>query len=398
MKKNPYLIHGWDFFLPLNTYLSFVVHFDVIIVGGGLAGLTAAIHLTQEKHSVLVLEKKTYPHHKVCGEYLSNEIIPYVKKLGVPVGSSGAVQIDTLVLSTASGKSTQTKLPLGGIGISRYGLDNLFYEKAIENGAQFAFESVISISYTDDYFQVTTENKATYTSRICIGAYGKRSFLDKQLDRDFIKQKSGWLGVKAHYEFDAFPSHQVALHNFTGGYGGLSKTETGAVNFCYLASYRSFQKEKNVSDFNEKVVAKNPFLNDFLEKAIPMFSEPISIAQISFEQKKSVENHMLMCGDTAGLIHPLCGNGMAMAIHSAKLASEHIHDYLGHKDQHRAQLENAYTKDWNTAFKQRLWMGRQLQSLLLNEDLSNLALKAVSTSPALLRKLIRTTHGKPIPC
>jgi flavin-dependent dehydrogenase len=38
-----------------------------------------------------------------------------------------------------------------------------------------------------------------------------------------------------------------------------------------------------------------------------------------FQQKKKLENHILMIGDTAGLIHPLCGNGMAMAIHSAKI-------------------------------------------------------------------------------
>lgn len=372
--------------------------YDVIIVGGGLAGLTAAIHLSKEKHAVLVVEKKPYPHHKVCGEYVSNEIIPYLNKLGVPMSSSGAVLIDSLELSTASGKSVKTKLPLGGIGISRYAFDNLMYEKALENGVTFVFELATSIIYSNDSFQVTTENNTIYSSRITIGAYGKRSALDKQLQRDFIKQKSGWLGVKAHYKFDAFPENQVSLHNFTGGYGGLSKTETGAVNFCYLASYSSFQKEKNVAEFNDKVVAKNPFLHDFLEKATPIFNEPITIAQISFEQKQAVENHIIMCGDTAGLIHPLCGNGMAMAIHSAKIASAYIHRYLNHKKHTRSQMELDYAKAWNTAFKKRLWMGRQLQSLLLNEEMSNLALKALTVSPALLRRLIKTTHGKPIAC
>jgi len=368
----------------------------VIIVGGGLAGLTAAIHLSQEKHSVLVLEKKTYPHHKVCGEYVSNEIIPYLNKIGVHPNSKGAVQIDTLQLSTASGKSIKTKLALGGIGISRYSFDNLMYNKAVENGVQFIFESVTSIHYADDRFQVTTENNISYISKLAIGAYGKRSALDKQLNRNFIKQKSSWLGVKAHYKFDDFPANEVGLHNFKGGYGGLSKTETGAVNFCYLASYKSFQREKNVSNFNEKVVAKNPFLSSFLEKAIPIFDAPLTIAQISFEQKKSVENHIIMCGDTSGLIHPLCGNGMAMAIHSAKIASEYIHEYLTKRINNRELLEKSYVNKWNTVFKKRLWMGRQLQTLLLNEDLSNLALRAITTSPTLLRKLIKSTHGKSI--
>ncbi|TMM57582.1 NAD(P)/FAD-dependent oxidoreductase [Maribacter algarum] len=371
--------------------------YDVIIVGGGLAGLTAAIHLSQEKHSVLVLEKKTYPHHKVCGEYVSNEIIPYLNALGVPMDSSKAVQIDNLTLSTVSGKWTQTQLPLGGIGISRYSFDHLLHQRAVANDVKFVFESVTEIEFKADFFEVSTENDQTFTSKVTIGAYGKRSPIDKRLNRDFIKQKSGWLGVKSHYEFDEFPENQVALHNFKGGYGGLSKTETGAVNFCYLASYSSFQKLKNVSDFNEKVVSRNPFLNDFLGKATPIFNEPLTIAQISFQQKKSIENHILMCGDTAGLIHPLCGNGMAMAIHSAKIASEQVNHFL--KDtSNRKQLETAYEKEWQKTFKKRLWMGRHLQSLLLNEEMSNLALRAVTTSPALLRKLVRQTHGKPIVC
>ncbi len=373
-------------------------HFDVIIVGGGLAGLTAAIHLSQENHSVLVVEKKIYPHHKVCGEYISNEIVPYFKKLGIPWGAKGAVQIDTLQISTRNGKSTQTKLPLGGTGISRFAFDNLLYQKAIEYGVVFKFNTVVKIEHQNNVFEVITDINESYTSNITIGAYGKRSALDKELNRDFIRHKSEWLGVKSHYENDSFPENLVALHNFNGGYGGLSKTETGAVNFCYLASYKSFQKEKNIPNFTENVVAENPFLNEFLSNSKPIFKEPLTIAQISFQQKKAVENHILMCGDTAGLIHPLCGNGMAMAIHAAKIASELIHRYLSNAAYNRRQLEIDYENTWNDTFKQRLWMGRQMQSLLLNDKMSNLAIKAAIGSPSILRKLITNTHGKPIVC
>jgi len=257
-----------------------VGHYDIVIVGGGLAGLTAAIHLSQEKHNVLVIEKKEYPHHKVCGEYVSNEIVPYLNTLGVALSSKEAVQINTLQLSTVKGKSLKTKLPLGGVGISRYAFDFQLYQRAIALGVHFVFESVSSVKFQNFVFEVVTSKNKKFTSTMAIGAYGKRSGLDKQLNRDFIAQKSSWLGVK--------------LHNFRGGYGGLSKTETGAVNFCYLASYDSFQKEKDVKSFNEKVVAQNPFLNSFLEKAKPIFESPLTIAQISFHEKKTVENHIII--------------------------------------------------------------------------------------------------------
>ena len=56
---------------------------DVIIIGGGLAGLTNAIHLSKLGKKVLLIEKNEYPKHKVCGEYISNEVLPYLEFLGL---------------------------------------------------------------------------------------------------------------------------------------------------------------------------------------------------------------------------------------------------------------------------------------------------------------------------
>jgi flavin-dependent dehydrogenase len=262
----------------------------------------------------------------------------------------------------------------------------------------FLFEGVDTVNYDDDFFYIETDSGKKFTSKTAIGAFGKRSNIDKHLQRKFIEKKSSWLGIKAHYQLPDFPEHLVALHNFKGGYGGLSKTENGAVNFCYLTNYKSFKSEKDMQHFNKKVVSENPFLADFLKEAIPIFDQPLSIAQISFQQKEAVENHMLMCGDSAGLIHPLCGNGMAMAIHSAKIASELLSTYLTAKDPNRYQLEVAYKKQWSKAFKHRLWIGRKLQWLLLHHTLSNIAMKIVAKSPKLLQLLIKQTHGKPIKC
>ncbi|MEO1010048.1 MAG: NAD(P)/FAD-dependent oxidoreductase [Bacteroidota bacterium] len=370
--------------------------FDVVIIGGGLAGLTAALHLKEKGHNVLVCEKQPYPHHKVCGEYVSNEVVPYLRRLGIPLDTSNSVSIDTLKISTTTGKALETTLPLGAKGVSRYFLDNLLYEKGKSLGVAFKEVTVTAIEFKGDCFEIALGSHASLKARIAIGAFGKRSNLDKHLQRPFIQEKSSWLGVKAHYQYDGFPENQVALHSFDGGYGGLSKTESGAVNFCYLAHYGTFKKQKSIADFNETVVSKNPFLNRFLEKAVPLFSEPLAIAQVSFAKKEAVTNHILMCGDSAGLIHPLCGNGMAMAIHAAKLASEQIHAYLENPKHTRGQMETAYQKLWQKNFGQRLRMGRWLQRLLLNPRFSNLALRTITKSPYLVQNIIRQTHGAPI--
>lgn len=372
-----------------------VEKWDIIIVGGGLAGLTSAIALSGFGHRVLLFETNAYPHHKVCGEYVSNEVRPYLESLGVDIMKAGGVPISNFEITTQDGHKVETTLPLGGTGISRYLFDDILYEKAKSQGVAFSFTKVSDITYSDEKFSVISDEKI-YAARIVLGAYGKRSTLDKQLKRPFSFKKQDWLAVKAHYKHPDFNPNLVALHNFEGGYGGLSKTETGAVNFCYLAHYNNFKKYNDIAAFNEKVVARNPFLKAFFEVAEPIFEKPLAIAQISFDKKAPVENHILMCGDTAGLIHPLCGNGMAMAIHSAKIASEQIHRFIVEPDYQREQLEKEYTKEWNTIFKNRLWFGRRLQNILLNKNWMNTGIRLAKKSTPVLNYVISKTHGKPI--
>lgn len=365
---------------------------DVLIIGGGLAGLTAAIHLALHGADVAVFEANTYPHHKVCGEYVSKEIEPYLNRLGINPYTVGAVNITKFQISTPNGNLIETKLPLGGFGISRYALDNLLFDRAKELGVNFYFEKVVKTVFEHDTFSIST-NTQDYESKIAIGAYGKRSILDKNLERDFSKKKHSWLAVKGHYLMAEFPEHLVGLHNFEGGYAGLSKTESGSVNFCYLTQYQGFKKYKDVAAFNAQIVSENPHLKKFLADATPVFEHPLTIAQISFDKKDSVVQHMLMCGDTAGLIHPLCGNGMAMAIHSSKIASELILRYLSDVDYNRLQLEHDYAKTWSKIFSKRLWVGRKLQRLLMNKIMVSLGIYTIGKSKRILNYIIAKTHG-----
>jgi flavin-dependent dehydrogenase len=367
--------------------------YNVIIIGGGLAGLTAAIDLSQQGLEVLLIEKDEYPKHKVCGEYVSNEVLPYLTTLGIHLQDIKPDPIQQLLLSSRNGNSVRVKLPLGGFGVSRYALDYFLYQKAQSNGVRFQFETATKVVFEDQHFSISTSTH-TFHSEIAIGSFGKRSGLDKKLNRSLIQNKTPWVGIKAHYQNAEFPKGEVQLHNFEGGYCGLSKTETGAVNFCYLAHYDSFKTSKSIKDFNETVLAKNPHLNSFLETSELQFDKHLAISQVSFQRKNAVEHHMLMAGDSAGLIHPLCGNGMAMAIHSAKLVSDEIKNYRSH--QQREKLEENYTKVWQQTFQKRLKFGAVFQNILLQPQLTNLAMLGVSKSPSLLKQLIKQTHGKPI--
>ncbi|QTD36439.1 NAD(P)/FAD-dependent oxidoreductase [Polaribacter batillariae] len=370
-------------------------NFDIVIIGGGLAGLCNAIHLSKFGKKVLLIEKSNYPKHKVCGEYISNEVLPYLAFLDINPFDFGAVKIDNFQLSTTKNKVISAKLPLGGFGISRYQFDFVLSEKAKGNGVVILHDSALNVDFKEDEFTVETKENDSFKTKICIGAFGKRSLLDVKMEREFIKKKSPYLGVKIHVKGD-FPSDLVALHNFKGGYCGVSKVENNTINLCYISSFSAFKKFKNIEDFQENVVFKNKFLKEVFQKSKPIWEQPLSISQISFETKKPVENHIIMCGDAAGMIHPLCGNGMSMAIQSAQIASKLILNYSNGKIESRKELEKRYISEWNKQFKWRLQAGHFIAMLFRKDKIASFLLSLLKKMPFLLPIIIKQTHGKPI--
>lgn len=387
-------------YIPEITAMKVSGDYDVIIIGGGLAGLTTAVHLGQHNVKVLVLEKQSYPHHKVCGEYISNEVLPYLQSLGIQPVAHGAVKISKFKITHQNGTCISTNLPLGGFGMSRHALDLLLYNKAKKNASMLQ-ETVTGINYKESannqnsVFEVSTQSGKTFSAPYVVAAYGKRSTIDKTLNRNFIQHKTPWMAVKAHYDFE-MPKNEVLLHTFNGGYCGISKTETGAVNACYLAKTTYFKKYKDIDDFQAKHLSQNAHLKDFFKTAMPLFKKPLTISQISFEEKEPVFNHIFMLGDTAGLIHPLCGNGMAMAIHSAKIFSELFLDFKKFNNPQRAHLEKQYKILWKKTFASRLNTGNNLQKLLLNDTLSGIGFKTARLFPFIIPSIVKKTHGSPL--
>ncbi len=369
--------------------------YEVVIIGGGLAGLSAAIDLKKRGVAVAIIEKGSYPRHKVCGEYVSNEVLPYLESLGFNPYDFGAQKIVSLAVSGHTGQIVHTKLRMGGFSLSRYTFDKALADLTVEHGVPFLNDTVIDTEFIDDQFTVTTKNGQQISAKLVIGAQGKRSIIDKKLKREFIQKPAPFLAVKAHYTGD-IPDNVVALHNFSGGYCGLSKVENGQINACYIVAYDSFKKFKNIATFQQEVMVKNPHLRAFFENSDLIFEKELSIGQISFLPKQPVVGHILMCGDSAGMIHPLCGNGMSMAIQSAQMASSIIAEQLNAPNFQRNIVEEHYRLLWNRSFKSRIRAGRVLARLFRFEVLSKYLLNSIGLTPWLLPRIIDKTHGKPL--
>ena len=369
--------------------------FNIIIVGGGLAGLTSALHLSQKGLKVLLIEKNTYPKHKVCGEYISNEVLPYLQSLGFNPFDYGAKRITDFTISTSGSRSVSIKLPLGGFGISRYCIDAELAKKAEHYGTQIVCSTVQNIQFSEDQFEVLTNKKEIFRAPFVIGSFGKRSNIDIKMNRDFIQKNAPFLGIKAHYKGD-FPEESVGLHNFKGGYCGISKVENDHINICYITDYTSFKQFKNIGNFQKKVLSKNTFLKQAFDNHELVFDKPLSISQVSFSAKNPVEEHILMCGDSAGMIHPLAGNGMSMAIRSAQMVCEELLKFTNGDMDSRKSLEASYTKRWNKEFGTRLKSGHIISRLFRLGFVSELIMMFLKRFPFVLPYIIKKTHGKPM--
>jgi flavin-dependent dehydrogenase len=121
---------------------------------------------------------------------------------------------------------------------------------------------------------------------------------------------------------------------------------------------------------------------------------PVSISQINFTKKAQVENHILMLGDAAGMITPLCGNGMSIALQTGKISAQLINQFLG-KAISRGHMEESYQQQWHQHFAGRMKAGRALQRYFGSPRLSNAFVNLFNTMPFLAGPVVKLTHGMP---
>ena len=145
------------------------------------------------------------------------------------------------------------------------------------------------------------------------------------------------------------------------------------------------------------ILKENPGFASIFRDAYPVFERPLSISQIDFGPKERVGHHTLYLGDAAHLIHPLCGNGMAMAIHSGRLAGQLTREHFKQEKVGFDTLANAYERQWEHTFSRRLRWGRIFQEVLTRPYGMDLALRLSLLTPALFTTAIRQTHGKTLP-
>lgn len=372
--------------------------YDVAIIGGGLAGLNLSIQLARGGHSIVLFEKETYPFHKVCGEYISMESWNFLtEEIGANLKNHEVAFINKLWVTSPDGESLKSDLDLGGFGISRFKLDYLLKEIARSAGVNILENcKAEDVVFEKDEFTVKT-TKGIFFTKVCCGTWGKRSNFDVKWKRFFTTKTSSrlnnYVGIKYHVKME-FDDDVIALHNFKDGYCGMSKIEDDKYCVCYLTKASNIKNAGSIKKAEEQILYQNPHLKKVFENMEHCYDAPLSISQISFSKKDAIENNILMIGDAAGMITPLCGNGMSMAMHGSKLAAAEVSAFL-HNRISRSEMEKNYTKNWQNHFETRVATGKLVQYFFGRTAATNLLVKFMKRSNSLTQKLINLTHGKP---
>lgn len=381
----------------MNTNL-----YDVAIIGGGPAGCSAAITLAQRGARVVLCEAKNYPHHKVCGEFLSPECTYLLDQLGLStsIRSLNPVEIGAFCLTGPDSSVWETRLPGSAWGLSRWTLDAALARHVCLVGVELREETTVceirgNLPTGFELTIRTPHSSDTLGARAVVGAQGKRSALDRTLDRRFMHQSQPYTALKAHFKGPPLPG-RIELHTFPGGYCGMSEIEDGTANVCLLVRTASFQRNSGsglarIPRFVAWMKAQNPSLGRWLDDAHLIGESWYTISQIPFVEKQPVVGDVLMAGDSAGVIAPLAGDGIAMALASGQMAGRYFADYLaGQRPAEEIKIQ--YAAEWRRNFRARLRLGRLLHSLIFEPRYVSLALRVINAIPALGDYLVRQTR------
>jgi menaquinone-9 beta-reductase len=367
-------------------------HWDAIVIGGGPAGCAAAIHLANRGHSVLLLERKPGPTPKLCGEFLSMEASGYLERLGVldRVTCAGAQPITALRLIAKSGAGVHGALPRTALGISRQSLDETLLNRARQLGTECRYGSCVDKiegSLASGFrVRIGTSSEA---ARIVFGAYGKRSQLDKHLGRS--PHPSPFVAFKAHFR-GAHEAHTIEVFGFDSGYIGFAPVEDGLVNACLIAHRRILDRAGGRADDLFKLAAgQNHALGDRLADLMRC-GNLIGSSEISFRVKPKFENDVCMIGDTAGMIAPLCGDGMSMAMRAAEIAVSCASRFIA-DEVSVTKFKSSYIGAWNREFRLRMLIGRAAQAAAFSPAISNVMVCLMRSMPSVKEILIRLTRG-----
>ena len=349
--------------------------YDIVIVGAGPAGCTAALALQNSGLNVLLLEKSVFPRDKVCGDAVSwiarkvlGEINPqYAEELHA---FSKKTVISQARVYSPKNDSFDFTFNKNGYCIKRIDFDNFLFEKActipsLEIHQNSAIQNLI---HGDDFVEITFDSGDVIQAKIVLGCDGANSIVNRKLGSNLLDRKHHSGAVTQYIKnIEGLEHNRLEVYfvkNFLPGYFWIfpvSATEAN-VGFGMLSETVSKLNIDLKKSFHQIIYETEEisgrFKNAEVTSKVKGFGLPLG------SKKRVISGHRFMlCGDAAALIDPFSGEGIEHAMRSGKYAAEMAiscfkeNDFSANKL--KAYDEIVYKKVWKT-FREHYLMQRVL--------------------------------------
>jgi flavin-dependent dehydrogenase len=378
--------------------------YDVIIAGAGPAGSSAAVRLAEAGLNVLLIEQKTFPREKLCGEFISPECLSHFAELKVlDEMRLGAATIDRTVFYARSGRAVAVPsewfaVSSYAIGLSRAMMDARLLGRARAAGAEVRQEThvtgllmnkgkVLGLRVRD-----INGHAIELTSRLVIDATGRGRLLAREIEKlgGKTSRRADYVAFKVHLENTAIRPLDCEIYAYRGGYGGCSRVENGLNNLCFIVSAKlAKQYHSDAGEIMRNVLFGNRRAADALKNA-RVANEWLAVPIESYGRADlaPVEG-LLAIGDAAAFIDPFTGSGILLALESAKVASQVIAvKLLGPF----ASLAAEYERRYRSAFDRRLRVSSLVRHATFAPFFAEMVIRTLSLSDALTRRLARATR------
>lgn len=351
---------------------------DYVILGGGVAGLTAAIRLTELGIQPLIIEGGHYPSHKVCGEFFSPSCIPLLKSFG----------ISPLLISSTTIESRNEKMsftfPTPAGSLSHLVLDPLLAKRAVDQGATLWTDTKVDdlkpASSSTSSHQLLLTNGQIIKAKQLIIATGRIPSLNT------TRPNFSYMGFKTHFTGLA-STDCLEMFTFPGAYLGLSPIEGGKHNIACLASIKKVCKFASPDLFIENLIDQHPELKNRLFQGKNLLGSWLqsSVPEFGYKTTPSWPSTYFI-GDAISTIPPACGGGLAFALASSFLAAK----FAAKKN------PEAYKKAWFRYSARPLFFGKILHRIFLSNHLSYWGLKLSKNQPLIPSILYQLTRDRGI--
>lgn len=344
----------------------------VVIAGGSLAGMAAAIRLHQLGIPALAIDKSRFPRRKLCGEFLGPDAFPALKRLGVweAVRALAGSPVTRTHFYSQRGRPLTVEMrwmsaehPYG-LAIPRENLDALLVDHARRLGV--AVLEGWRITRLDRLaaegpFRLRMQGVGglhTMEAAVVVDAAGRSGGLHSGGGAGYDQ-----VGIQCHIRLGRdLARNDLHMALFEGGYGGIQPLGNGIANLCMLAPAGAAQwLHRDFERLLKETMGRNPAVQAMLHDAEPAgaFSTTANI-NLDYDPRRT---EVIRVGDAMVTVDPYTGSGMAHALETGLMAAECM--ALGlRQGQGYAAINAAYQQSYRRRYGKRLFLVRGFRPLM----------------------------------